>query len=98
MSPRHNLQFSAFPINQWISEFFPSAGNEFQLDPSYEPESSNPDPDKTATFAILQRYNRVNLLIPVGAPHCYHAAMESKALRLIALGEHYRQLSEKELI
>ncbi|CEE93051.1 hypothetical protein XNW1_4780002 [Xenorhabdus nematophila str. Websteri] len=40
----------------------------------------------------------MNLLILVDAPHCYHAAMESKTLRLTALGEHYRQLSEKELI
>ncbi len=83
---------------QRISEFFPSAGYEFQLDPSYEPEGSCPDADKTAIFSILQRYNRVNLLVPVGAPHCYHAAMESKTLRLTALGEHYRQLAAKDLI
>jgi hypothetical protein len=83
---------------QRISEFFPSSGYEFQLDPSYEPEGQHPDADKTAIFAILQRYNRVNLLIPVGAPHCYHAAMESKTLRLTALGEHYRQLAAKNLI
>ncbi len=83
---------------QRISEFFPSPGYEFQLDPSDEREGTCPDPDKTAIFAILQKYNRVNLLVPVGAPHCYHAAMESKALRLTALGEHYRQLVEKGLI
>jgi hypothetical protein len=83
---------------QRISEFFPSSGYEFQLDPSYEPEGSSPDPDKTAIFAVLQRYNRVNLLIPVGAAHCYHAAMESKTLRLTALGEHYRRLAAKNLI
>jgi len=83
---------------QRISEFFPSPGYEFQLDPDYEPEGPSPDADKTAIFSILQRYNRVNLLIPVGAPHCYHAAMESKKLRLTALGEHYRQLAAKGLI
>jgi len=81
-----------------ISEFFPSSGYEFPLDPSYEPEGPCPNPDKTSIFAILQRYNRVNLLVPVGAPHCYHAAMESKTLRLTALGEHYRQLAAKNLI
>jgi len=81
-----------------ISEFFPLSGYEFPLDPSYEPEGPSPDPDKTAIFSILQRYNRVNLLIPVGSPHCYHAAMESKTLRLTALGEHYRQLAAKGLI
>jgi len=45
-----------------ISEFFPSSGYEFPLDPSYEPEGPCPNPDKTSIFAILQRYNRVNLL------------------------------------
>ncbi len=61
-------------------------------------QSRHPNPDKTIIFAILQRYNHVNLLVPVEADHCYHAAMESKALRLTALGEHYRQLAEKKLI
>jgi hypothetical protein len=83
---------------QRISEFFPSSVYEFQLDPSYEPERPCPDPDKTSIFAILQHYNRVNLLIPVSASHCYHAAMESKTLRLTALGEHYRQLAVQNLI
>jgi hypothetical protein len=81
-----------------IAEFFPSAGFEFQLDPAYEPESSNPDPSKTPIFSILQKYNRVNLLVPVGASHPYHAAMQSKTLRLTALGEHYRRLAEKGLL
>ncbi|NKJ71810.1 caspase family protein [Rhizobium leguminosarum bv. viciae] len=81
-----------------IGEFFPAPGAEFQLSPDYEPESGNPDPDKTAVFAILQKYNRVNLLVPVGAPHMYHAAMESRSARLTALGEHYRALVGKGLI
>ena len=86
-----------------IAEFFPEPGFEFQLDPSYEPErptpldSSVPPPDseKNAVFAILQRYNRVNLVIPNGAPHMWHAAMQSKTVRLTALGEHYRRLVDK---
>lgn len=81
-----------------ISEFFPSAGYEFPLSPDYEPESETPDTDKTAVFSILQKFNRVNLLVPVGAPHMYHAAMESRFVRLTALGEHYRQLVHRGLI
>lgn len=92
-----------------ISEFFPSSGFQFQLDPSYEPErhaswAANPegipapDPDHTAVFKILQKYNRVGLVVPEGAPHMWHAAMESKVIRLTALGEHYRELAEKGLI
>jgi len=46
-------------------------------------------------FAVLQRYNRLNLVVPVDAPHMWHAAMGSKSCRLTALGEHYRRLVEK---
>jgi hypothetical protein len=77
---------------QRIAEFFPSPGFDFSLDPSYEPEGPNPDPEHNAVFAILQKYNRVGLVVPVGAPHMYHAAMESKSCKLTVLGEHYRRL------
>ncbi len=75
-----------------IAVLFPSAGYEFQLDPSFETESSAPNPNNTATLAILQRLNRVNLVVPVGVDHMYHAAMESRTCKLTVLGEHYRQL------
>jgi len=88
-----------------ITEFFPSAGFEYGLDPSYEPEMKGrdpgmppPDPENTRIFSILQRYNRLNLLVPVSAPHMWNAAMESKACKLTALGEHYRRLVEKNRI
>jgi hypothetical protein len=88
-----------------ITEFFPVAGYEFSLDPRFEPEMKGrdpgmppPDPEKTRTFAVLQQYNRLNLLIPVGAPHMWHAAMRSKSCRLTALGEHYRRLVSKNRI
>lgn len=84
-----------------ITEFFPDAGSEFQLDPAYEPERPEPidpavpppDRDKNRVFAILQKYNRVNLVVPVGAPHMWHAAMQSKTVKLTVLGEHYRRLA-----
>lgn len=88
-----------------ITEFFPSPGFEFDLDPTFEPEMKgrddgmpDPDPENTRTFAILQKYNRLNLLVPVGAQHMWNAAMESKSCRLTALGEHYRRLVEKDRI
>jgi len=84
---------------QRIAEFFPKPGFEFPLDPSFEPEMKgrsegmpDPDPEKTRQFAILQKFNRVNLVVPVDAPHMWHAAMTSKACRLTVLGEHYRRL------
>jgi hypothetical protein len=70
----------------------------YPLDPGHEPESACPDGDKTVRFAILQKFNRLNLVVPVDAPHMYHAAMFSKACRLTVLGEHYRQLVERRLI
>lgn len=90
---------------QQITEFFPSPGFEFQLDPSFEPELKGrdpgmppPDPENTRKFAVLQKYNRVNLAVPVDAPHMWHAAMESKTCKLTVLGEHYRRLVEKKRI
>jgi len=88
-----------------LKEFFPSPGYEFPLDPTYEPELKGRDagmpppiPENTRTFAVLQKYNRLNLLVPVEAPHMWNAAMESKSCRLTALGEHYRRLVEKDRI
>lgn len=90
-----------------ISELFPNPGHRFELDPAFEPERFEdksqlglpaPDPEKVVIFSILQKYNRVGLLIPEGAPHMWHAAMESKSVRLTALGEHYRRLSEDKMI
>lgn len=90
---------------QKISTLFPKPGFEFQLDPSFEPEMKGrdpgmppPDTKNTKLFAILQRYNRLNLLTPVGAQHMWNAAMESKSCQLTALGEHYRKLVEKKRI
>jgi hypothetical protein len=84
-----------------LVELFPQPGYQHPLDPSYEPESKGrgpgmppPDPENTRKFSILQKYNRVNLVVPVHAPHMWHAAMESKSCRLTALGEHYRRLVE----
>jgi hypothetical protein len=81
-----------------ISEFFPYAGFELKLDPAYEPAHEKADPAKNAVFTILQKYNRVNLLIPIGAPHMWHAAVERKTVKLTALGEHYRRLAAEGLI
>lgn len=86
---------------QRIVELFPSPGFEFQLDPSFEPERAAidpsvaiPNPINTAKFAILQKYNRVGLVVPLDAPHMWHAAMGSKKCKLTVLGEHYRRLVE----
>jgi len=89
-----------------LTEFFPSSDDTFALDPTFEPERGSPPdpnipspvPENTAKFAILQKFNRVNLVVPVDAPHMWHAAMESKSCKLTVLGEHYRRLVEQQRI
>jgi len=88
-----------------LPEFFPNAGDQLPLDPTFEPERGpseqqlpEPDPNNTAKFAVLQRYSRVGLVVPVDAPHMWHAAMKSKGCKLTVLGEHYRQLVQKDRI
>ncbi len=88
-----------------ITELFPESGFEYQLDPTYEPEIKGrdegmPDPihEHTLIFGLLQQYNRMNLVVPVDAPHMWHAAMEARSCKLTVLGEHYRRLVEKDRI
>jgi hypothetical protein len=91
-----------------LATHFPRAGYEFKLDPAYEPERSEeqrndpnippPDPEKNAVFAVLQKYVKVNLVRTVGAPHMWHAAIQSKSCELTVLGEHYRKLVASDLI
>ncbi len=83
--------------------FFPSPGFVFKLDPTFEPKRNGgepasipaPNPDNTAKFAILQKYNRVGLVVPVNAPHMWHAAMSGTGCKLTVLGEHYRRLVDR---
>lgn len=91
-----------------IDELFPEPGFEYLLDPAYEPDRSEadkinpkyfpPDPDKDEIFSILQKYNRVNLVVPVGAQHMWHAAMQRKSCKLTPLGRHYRHLVARNMI
>ena len=91
-----------------ISTHFPRADYDFPLNPSYEPERSAedrdnpsippPDSNNTAVFAVLQKYVKVNLVRPVGAPHMWHAAMQSKSCQLTVLGQHYHKLVVDGLI
>lgn len=89
-----------------LTDLFEGPANHLQLDPSYEPERTGtehesvplPDPAKNADFAVLQALAKVNLVRPVGAPHMWHAAMESKACELTVLGQHYWSLVQQELI
>lgn len=91
---------------QKLTTLFEAPTTQLQLDPSYEPlrtgaeDPSMPpsDPAHNADFAVLQSLVKVNLVRPVGAPHMWHAAMDSKACELTVLGQHYWNLVDKGLI
>ena len=81
-----------------IDDLFPDKGYEFPLDPSFEPTSRETNETNAEKFRILQKYNRLNLVVPIGAEHMYFAAMEGKACKLTILGEHYWTLVKEERI
>ncbi len=81
-----------------IDDLFPDKGYEFPLDPSFEPTSGETNETNAEKFRILQKYNRLNLVVPIGAEHMYFAAMERKACKLTILGEHYWTLVKEERI
>lgn len=81
-----------------ITELFPSKETEHKLDPSYELDSTTPQKENTDKFSILQKLNRVNLVVPVGAEHMYYAAMDNKSCKLTVLGEHYWKLIKEDRI
>jgi hypothetical protein len=93
---------------QDLTKHFPTSDCNLRLDPSFEPERSEeqrldpaiPPPNlvNTVTFSVLQNYVKVNLVRPVGAPHMWHAAMQSKSCELTVLGQHYWNLVDKALI
>ena len=89
-----------------LTTHFPAPDYQLKLDPTYEPERNGaeppgtvpPDPAHNAVFRVLQSYVRVNLARPVGAPHMWHAAMQSKACELTVLGQHYWNLVSSGLL
>lgn len=88
----------SLPELKMITSLFADPSQEFELNPSYEPDSDNPNEDNIKQFRFLQKYNRVNLVVPVGEEHMYYAAMNSKSCKLTVLGIHYWNLVKRERI
>ncbi|HAS3030281.1 caspase family protein [Vibrio diabolicus] len=81
-----------------ITKLFSDPSIEIQLDPSFEPDSGESVEEHTEQFSVLQKYNRINLVVPVGEEHMYYAAMNSKSCKLTVLGAHYWNLVNSERI
>ncbi len=81
---------------------------EYNLDPSYEKTNIEGSDHKTVKpyatdenikkFGILQKYNRLGLLVPIGEVDMYFAAMNSKSCILTPLGKHYWNLIKNKMI
>lgn len=76
-----------------LPKIFPVPAEDFQLTPEYEHTSQTRDSAKVDIFCKLQALARVHLVLPVGAPHMYDAAINSKACRLTASGRYYWRLA-----
>lgn len=81
-----------------ITQYFPTAESEHQLDPSYEDTEACADLEKVKIFKDLQKYQSVGLVVPVNADFMYFAAINSTSCRLTALGyQYWRLVNEKRL-
>lgn len=98
VSLRKNVPSVSIDELRKITELFQNPACTFSLEPSYEPESGEAIADNTEKFALLQKYNRVNLVVPVGEKHMYYAAMNRKGCKLTPLGVHYWNLVKKNRI
>lgn len=83
-----------------ITEFFTTPYDEFALDPTYEPDKHEADikevnAEHESIFSILQKYVKLNLVVPVNAEHMYYAAINHKSCKLTAQGQHYWKLAKK---
>ena len=86
-----------------IVEIFPSPYVEFALDPTYEHDKHEADTQEInkeheMIFAVLQKYVKLNLVVPVGAEHMYYAAINRKACKLTAQGQHYWKLVQSNKV
>ncbi len=91
-----------------ITDLFAGVNDVFALDPSFE-FTNDPKEDhklvepyacdeNVAKFKTLQKLHSIGLVNPIGTPHMYFAAMESKSCRLTELGKYYWRLVKKDKI
>jgi len=81
-----------------IATYFPSPEEHHLLDPSCEFTDAYAVPEKVEIFKDFQKFESVELLIPVDEERMYFAAMNSKSCRLTAMGyQYWRLVNEKKL-
>ena len=91
-----------------ITNLFGGINDEISLDPSFEFTNDPKEEHKlvepyacdenVAKFKTLQKLHSIGLVNPVGTPHMYFAAMESRSCRLTELGKYYWRLVKNNKI
>jgi Caspase domain len=87
-----------------LTDYFPSVGAEYPLDPAYEPDHKQhppgtlPDPEKERIFGDLQKLRAARLIVPVGEEHMFYAAIHHKSCRLTPLGQFYWRRAKEDLL
>jgi hypothetical protein len=81
-----------------IINLFSTPESVISLDPSFEFTEKTANPSNVAIFKILQKYERVGLVIPIGEEHMYFAVVNSKSCKLTTLGQHYWRLVKDKRI
>lgn len=81
-----------------LVNLFPTKDYIFPLNPSFEPTEPIVIKGNSEKFALLQKYNRINLVKPIDEEHMYFAAINSTGCQLTILGEHYWNLVKKDRI
>jgi hypothetical protein len=81
-----------------LPKLFPVPAEDLPLTPEYEASCEKKDDEKNKVFCKLQSLSRVHLVVPVGVPHMYDAAMQSKACCLTAAGRYYWRLANDSRI
>mgnify|MGYP000078999945 CR=1 FL=1 len=99
---RNSPQISVNELRK-ITTLFSTPAMEIQLDPTYEPDKHQSDilevnKEHEQDFATLQKFVKLNLVIPVGEEHMYYAAIHYKSCKLTAQGQHYWKLVRKDQI
>jgi hypothetical protein len=81
-----------------ITTYFACPETEYKLAPSYEYTQSCAVDSNVKVFKDLQKFQSVNLVVPVDAEFMYYAAIESKLCKLTELGKQYWRLVKEKKI
>ena len=81
-----------------LPKIFGKPDADLPLDPSFESSHALAQADNVEIMRILQTCRAGRLVEPVGTPHLFYAAIDSKGCRLTPLGRHYWYMAQQKRI